>query len=119
MKKQIIVKAGKKVVLVSARKAIPERELPIEETPKSYKDVSVEYIVEYITNHEDTAGIWYDSLDENIKKNTNKVKKLFCEKFIPEVFAPQKKQYQTMQDKLSAERSKRKANNVPALRAIA
>lgn len=107
MKKQIMVKAGKRVVKVSARKAIPERELPIDETPKSYKDVSVEYIVEYIAAHEETAGVWYDTLEDDIKKNTNKVKQAFCKKFIPEVFAPQKKQYQTLDDKIAEKCSQR------------
>ena len=113
MKKVIVVKAnGAKVVKVSARKAVEERELPITETPKSYNEVSVEFMVNYIADHEETAGTWYDALDANIQNNTNKLKKLFCEKFIPEAFAPQKKQYQTMKDKLAVERANRKAQVV-------
>ena len=70
MKKVIVVKAnGAKVVKVSARKAVEERELPITETPKSYNEVSVEFMVNYIADHEETAGTWYDALDANIQNN--------------------------------------------------
>ena len=112
MKKVVVKDNGVKVVKVSARKAVPERELPITELPTCYNEVSVELIVNYIADHEETAGVWYDSLEDGIKSNTNKLKKVFCQMFLPGVFAPQKKQYKTLQEKLADERSLRKAQKL-------